>query len=271
MARCYRQFFKNAPEAGRFVKERFEVSAYCNSRFATNELNIIIRVKSALTAAIEKHLKLPKYLVIVLEEDVIEYARFQGPGISGILGRYLEGLASEINHIIHIRLEQLPLKAKMQGEYPVIYWVAAVSHKLLTNRDLRAKFNLCLESIIKKFDNMRVIKIKEIWNYDDQFLVSNGALTPTGLSTYWKAVDSSIHFNVKRNEKSNGKFKKATSNGLGKKTPPMTPEQDFVKGFFKRNKQNRDRFCWRKSDMQYKKLPQPPSPTTVVTVHNNVN
>ena len=42
MARCFRQFFKNAPETGKFVKERFEVFAFCNSRYASNELNILI-------------------------------------------------------------------------------------------------------------------------------------------------------------------------------------------------------------------------------------
>ena len=244
VSRCYRQFFKNAPETGKYVKEKFEVSVYCNSRFISNELNIIIRMKTALLTAIEKKIKLPKYVVIVLENDVVEYARYNGSGISGILGRYTEGLTAAIQKIIQAQKEQLPLKAKREG-YPVIYWVNAVHHKSFANSSLRTKFNHCLEAAVNMYDSMRVIKIKEIWSYDDLALVNNNEMTPTGLSAYWKAVDALIRFNVKRNEKAFMKMPSAKKqlkfNAEGQKGASSNSQEDFIPKFFVKTSRTEER------------------------------
>ena len=85
-----------------------------------------------------------------------------------------------MNKIVQVHKDQLPLKAKKEG-YPVIYWVTAARHKLFKDLPSRTKFNLCLEATVKMFDNMRVIKIKELWNYKDPALVNNSEMTPTGL------------------------------------------------------------------------------------------
>ena len=51
------------------------------------------------------------------------------------------------------------------------------------------------------FDNVRLIKMVEHWDFKDNNLVSdNGILTNTGLTTYWKSVDSAVAFNVKKRD-----------------------------------------------------------------------
>ena len=280
VARCYHQFFRNAPETGKYIKERFEVSAYCNSHFISNELNIVIRLKNALMMAIEKKVKLPKYIVVVLENDILEYTRYNGPGISGILGRYTEGITSSIQNIVHIQNDQLPLKTKRIG-YPMIYWVSAVHHKAFKNGPLCTKFNHCLEAAVRLYDNMRVIKIKEVWNFENISLVNNNEMTPSGLSAYWKAVDASMHFNVKRNEKANSVKNVSAKKQLklyevGQQGPANSAvdTRDLVAKLFARNKMrnknNRDVYHWSKN--MACRLPKPPSPpisptTTVVTVN----
>ena len=43
---------------------------------------------------------------------------------------------------------------------------------------------------------MRVIKIKQGWNYDDENLVSPyGKLTDQGLDQFWSSLDASVKFN----------------------------------------------------------------------------
>ena len=57
-----------------------------------------------------------------------------------------------------------------------------------------------LESVIKTYDNMRVIKLKEYWDSKDSTLVINDVITETGLTSYWLAIDSSFKFNVQKRE-----------------------------------------------------------------------
>ena len=66
--------------------------------------------------------------------------------------------------------------------------------------NLRLKFNLSLESVIRTHSNMRVIRLKEFWNVKDSELVINDKLTETGLAVYWNAIDATFAFNEQRRE-----------------------------------------------------------------------
>ena len=186
-----------------FIKENFEFAAHCNSKFSSSQVNLLARLQNTMAMAINstnKNGQLPKYVVIVLDDDMISYLNFQKEdGIAMLLGTWVEWLAKEYESLLKTRISQLPLKCKVRL---FMYWVATPTHSYSSKErnQSRIKFNLSLESVIRAKENMRVIRIKDIWNSKDSTLVMNDRITETGMSRYWTAIDASVRYNALRRE-----------------------------------------------------------------------
>ena len=179
-----------------FIKENLEYHAYYGSRCENNEQNMLLRLEKVLMKGITTRVRLSKFLVIVLDDNFVKFGKFEGSGIAGIIGDYLDSLIQNIQCLLKERKQQLPSSAK-KDEQPVIYWVAAPHHKNFLDNGLRTKFNLCLESIVKTQSNMRVIKLKEIWEFDNcDAIQPEGVFTIEGAQHYWGAVDVAVRFNA---------------------------------------------------------------------------
>ena len=129
---------------------------------------------------------------------------------------------------------------------------------------------------MKLQSNMRVIKLKEHWNSNNNFLVNEitGKITLDGLDTYWKAIDSGIQFNIaKRNEFLKSRFK-------AKKADKVTPHvakpymhRDGMGDFFKRRRskdsyRTEDRFHWCKDAQRQEILLRPGNRFLLPKLHN---
>ena len=114
-------------------------------------------------------------------------------------GDMLEWMVSAISDLVHKQKSLLPQKA-VDDVSPQIYWSCCPPHNNFDPAVSQAHstFNACLESVVKPYDNMRVIKLKEIWNSVDSALVSFNSITNDGLDAYWRAVDKAIKFNVEK-------------------------------------------------------------------------
>ena len=193
-AHCMKNSYKH------FTKDNYEYSAFCNSKFASSKTNMLARVQNAFAAALssDKKGKLPKYVVIVLDEDLITFLDFEHEGVATLLGSWVEWLAKEINESLKQGLKQLPQKCHKEVFF---YWVAAPLHTSFGRKenDLRIKFNLSLNSVIRTHKNMRIVKLKD-WNPKDTTLVAQNRFTEPGLSAYWNTIDSTFKFNVQRRE-----------------------------------------------------------------------
>ena len=154
-----------------FINKNFEVKPYCGSRFASNNTNILSRIENSFARALMENKKLPKYVVVVLDNDLIEYLEYKEFGISGMYEHWLEYLAKNISKMIEDRKAALPLSA-IRYEYPLVYWMALPHHKMFEDNAPRHKFNQTLESLMKVYSNMRVAKIKEVWNYENNHLTT---------------------------------------------------------------------------------------------------
>ena len=171
--------------------------AFCSSKQSDSDTNIVRRLKSSLATALNTNWKLPKYIVVILEADIIEYMDYTNFGISSIYGDILEAIIKEFMELITTRIEQLPTRAR-RPFYPFLYWAALPMHKNLDNHT-RSKFNLTLDSILKLYPNMRMAHIKD-WNHTNENLAQHGKLTGLGTMHYWKAIDSSLSFNIAKHE-----------------------------------------------------------------------
>ena len=154
LATMYRQHFKLARKDF-YSKLLFEVTAKCKSRFSSKNTNMLSRIQNAGAEAINKNITLPKYMVIILDNDLINYLNYSNLGISLMYGSWIEWLAKTLNEMIIERKRQLPRKAVIPDE-PFIYWAMLPYHKNLEGPKniCRNKFNKCLEAVMKLYQNM---------------------------------------------------------------------------------------------------------------------
>ena len=74
---------------------------------------------------------LPKYIVIVLDDDLITHLNFnEEDGTATLLGSWIEWLAKELESLLQERWKQLPEKSKRL--LPFIYWVNAPTHSFFS-------------------------------------------------------------------------------------------------------------------------------------------
>ena len=209
VARSYRAHFKKfqpeKDENGHFIKKNFEFTAFCNSRFASSQSNILARLQDTFAMATNSNKRsglMARYIIVVLDDDLISYLDFAEDGMATLLGTWIEWLASAFRDLIQQRLKQLPDKSKKFT--PFLYWVAALTHAYFDKviNQQRIKFNLSLESVIRarENENKRVMKLKDIWNSKDSTLIINNRMSEPGLTVYWSAIDASFMYNSLRRE-----------------------------------------------------------------------
>ena len=144
----------------------------------------------------------------------------------------------------------MPSKAVREDE-PFIYWVSLPSHNKLSEQAslLRHKFNNCLQSVVKSYDSMCVIKFKDMWSPNDLSMIINDSWSDFGLLKYWKAVDAALRFNVLKHEQFMVKSKHSRFVNMqseqrvsDKKTAGRNLEE--IQNFFRRHRQDENTFHW---------------------------
>ena len=168
VVKSYRKHFKHAQPGDTsgikyFIKDNFEYSAvFCNSRYSSTQQNILARLQNTMVSAINSTNKadgglLPKYFLVVLDNNFIAYLDYTRDGLATLLGNLVSWIAKEFDVLIRRHLKDLPQKSS-RGLDPFFYWVTAPIHSYFSKErnQLRIKFNLSLESVIQTFDNMRV-------------------------------------------------------------------------------------------------------------------
>ena len=198
MASTYRNCFKKADDDF-FMKENFEPIPFCSSKFCSNNTNMLSHIQGTLVNAINVHIRLPEFIVFILDADLIDFLQFCKPGVSSMLGDWIDWLFDVVNKAINERLQQLPMKAQVK---PQVYWVEPPIHRNWDSdeKDAREKFGFCLLSVAKLYDNFWVVKLRTGWDSRDDALVVNNCFTSSGHRAYWHAIDESLQFNIKKHE-----------------------------------------------------------------------
>ena len=200
MAKTVRVNFDKAEE-DYYIKNNFQIIKNCNSRYSSNNTNLLSRFVNSLISLLNTQAVLPEYILLILDNDIIQFFEYEKPrGVTSLLGNWIEWCVQAISKAISERIGQLPGKA-LNEDPPQLYWVSCPLNKSFRDNDLRIKFNLAMETVMKTVPNMRVIKLKDRWNHDDSNLVSNERLTVEGEKGYWRVINSAVQFNVhKHNE-----------------------------------------------------------------------
>ena len=201
LALSYRKSFKKA-KGDFYLKDSFEVTSFCSSKYSDANTNAISRLINIFAHAVNISKRMPKYIVVMLDGDLIDYLGFRGKGIAMFYGEWIEYLADQFNKMINMRKGFLPTKAKIDKD-PFFYWINTPAHLGFSDEELLASecSNTILHSVMQTHSNMRSVKFKDFWDKEDFALVKYDRVTdPAGWNLYWKAIDSTIKFNInKRN------------------------------------------------------------------------
>ena len=97
------------------MKENFEVQPYCNSRFSSNNTNMLARIQNAFAEGINKCKtgNLPKYIIIILDDDLISYLDCKTiDGVATLFGTWIEWLVAEMKILLNEHYARVPAKCK---------------------------------------------------------------------------------------------------------------------------------------------------------------
>ena len=126
-----------------FLKDNYKVTAFCGSRFSDKNSNSLSRIQISFATALNKSMYPPDFVIMILNDDLIEYLKFKNQGQAVMYREMLEWLVKAIAMDVHMKLQFLLEKVR-SPEQPVIYWVQLCNNKHFETAiyESRVKFNL---------------------------------------------------------------------------------------------------------------------------------
>ena len=259
--------------AAGYMIENYDVMARSATKYTSNDPNILSRLRNMLIGLIHQEIKLPKMVVIVLDDDLIKYygAEEDPESLMKALKRLLNELMTEFRKVVSTQKERLPKKA-LKAFYPQFVWIQAPLNREFGNNSQREIFNKSLIATAKFHENVSILELKKIWDQENTRLFVGEALryTTEGLSTYWAAVDCTIRF---MDTILFGKIEaRATKKARAEKAQEEDPkkykwESDSYKRKYDDHDSYRERPKKRKGEKFYssyeggrRRLPEPPRP-----------
>ena len=168
---------------------------------------LLSRLTNVLIHGINKKDRLPKAIVIVLDNDLIRFANHDAWGITQILHDYIIWLADRFQEILKDYKDKLPLKSKREN-YPKILWAESPLHDAFEDNHLRKQYNAMLHEILDDYTFVMPIRLKKEWDPKNANLFAHNRFTSSGLDKYWGSIDSSFRHWETIVEK-NGRFRRA--------------------------------------------------------------
>ena len=197
-----------------FMEHGFDTAIlYTNKGLTGNNTAAIrstaARILNAFINEFNRRLKLPKWVIIFLEDDLIEDIPYREFGISEIYGHLLDYLMTNFKSMVTDIQRNYPLKA-VKFSYPHFLWVEPTLHVNHQNDGLRAKFIKSLHIVSKMHDNTVAIPVQLPWNNTDQemFKWNTQKLTAKGRGALWSALDHTVRFADTKLMRNHGLFLK---------------------------------------------------------------
>ena len=155
------------------------------------EMNVLAKLRNQLVAAINTEVLLPKAIIIVLDDDIMDALNYYDSGITQAIGRIIEWLAGEFHKSVNNHKQSLQSKSH-KYKYPAILWMKIPSHTVYDHyNEFKWKFNKCLEKTSDLYREMSTLSLST-WDPRDLQYFSNGSINGHGLATYWQSVDDAF-------------------------------------------------------------------------------
>ena len=213
------------------------------------------RILNSLTEGFNKIHRIPKYIVVITETDIVNGLRSNGE-IKRNMEELLQWLVNNINKVIRRHREDLKDKcpAALACSFePMIVWVAMLKRpQIAVNNenymkalDAQGWYNYLMEELLVPEHYMYILSIDSLSDNMASYFKANGKLSDTGIEQFWKKLD----YNMKKFDRRQIDLKP-----VSKREPPFLLCAD-------RNNQQQNNF---NDDVQHSRslspqsLPRPP-------------
>ena len=180
-----------------YIYEYFNVFCFFTSHRQFQN-NIIARVQNAIVKAFNRREKLPKYIIMILNSDLLESTNHFTYGVKSMLVRWVSYLSKFIEKCISICKEQLFKihPGAVVGANPRVVWVKMINKPQVPPTDacyriqlLTHKFNTVIDDLTKAKRGNHTMMIRAL---EDPHFLPTGYLNQFGQMQFWKEFD--YHF-----------------------------------------------------------------------------
>ena len=195
MAQSFGQYFQDIyNENGHmgYVRVHYDVTPFCRGNIKNGNGNIMNTLQSLLIEAIHTQWLLPKAIVIVLDDNLLDCLDHYDFGASVGIGKLIEWLANQFHRVVTAHKEKLPSKSR-KFKYPTLLWVLIPGHEVYGHyNDYKEKYNKMVKSTVALLREMEFINIEDTWDRTDLTYFAEGRMSSIGWSTYWHAINKAI-------------------------------------------------------------------------------
>ena len=122
-----------------YMSTHFKVKEMYSSQYMSADQNLLSRLRSAFLKSIQEHVLFPKFVVMVLDDDIIKYfnigdASMEMAEYSKQLGHLMNSIMTDFDKLLRAQKEYLPPKCK-RSLYPQIIWIEPPVHQQFTSND----------------------------------------------------------------------------------------------------------------------------------------
>ena len=181
-----------------FGTTRYEVKIAAADQFSNNNPFFTSRIVNSITHQLNTCNNMPKMLIIVLENDLIDEVNTRNrEAAQAMFETYINYIMDSIDQIISHFEDILPDNAKRIG-WPKRIFISPSMHRNYTQQDLKLRRTLAdvMETAAETRRNYWFLKLVQVWEEHNINNVRSDTnqITNDGLATFWKAVDCTIRF-----------------------------------------------------------------------------
>ena len=222
-------------------------------------------------ALLEVVTPLPKFLFIMLEDDIIKelkhsrnetirYLTETRPhDLVLIMGRNVEWLYHEIRKLLAGHNDALPKKARKEV---TIVWTLPTRHMNYANDHLREILGSCIENLVEVYNDKNIaLHLKQNWDQFDPsiFFFDSQRYSTDGLNRLWRSFDRTVWYaNILVQKLETKKSQEATQRPFGNTGQPMRGGANAYRGSQSKNYFAKKRFYTKFGKYQKRNLPPPP-------------
>ena len=181
-----------------YLYEHFNIFPFNSSQLQFQN-NILTRLQNAAIEGFNRHDRLPRFIIIIIDRDILDSLGMYNFGARKIISRWMNWLENFIRKTILARLDQLMLKRPgAVASHPTkLIWVKMIKRPKIPSDNpqfqvlsLRNKMNLVIEEIVRdKRDNnyVNIISLDPNRHFDRE-----GNINQYGMLQFWRELDYNI-------------------------------------------------------------------------------
>ena len=157
------------------------------------------RTYNAIVEGLNEYIRLPRYVFIILDCDIIVHTNFFAFGVRTILEKEVTWLMKQMEHAFLSRRDALKAKSLgAAGKYPKIIWIKMLprpyvkSHpiKFFNNTiSLRQKYNEIIETTALSMQQVFIMEIEKKFTEQTNNFDQLARLTFQGKKAFWQNFD----------------------------------------------------------------------------------